>query len=83
MGALTVTSKGQVTLRRDVLKHLGVQRGDKVAVEKLPGGRLEIRAMRPTGRISDVFDLFKRRNRPALTIGQIDKIAKVGWTGRR
>lgn len=83
MSALTVTSKGQVTLRRDVLKHLGVEAGDKVAVEKLPDGRIELRAVRPTGRISDVFDLFKRKNGPSLSIEQIGKIAKAGWAGRR
>jgi len=47
MKALTVTAKGQVTLRKDLLEHLGVQPGDKIAVDKLPGGRIEIK---PRGR---------------------------------
>ena len=29
MSTLTVTAKGQVTLRKDILKHLGVQPGEK------------------------------------------------------
>jgi AbrB family looped-hinge helix DNA binding protein len=83
MKALTVTAKGQVTLRKDLLKHLGVQPGEKIAVDKLPDGRIEIKAARPTGRISDVFDVFKRRNGPSLSIEEINEIAKKGWAGRR
>ncbi len=44
MSILTVTTKGQVTLRKDVLQHLGVVPGEKIAVEKLPDGRVEVRA---------------------------------------
>ena len=48
MTTLTVTAKGQVTLRKDLLKHLGVRPGEKITVEKLPDGRIEVRAARPT-----------------------------------
>ena len=36
MSTLTVTAKGQVTLRKDILKHLGVHPGEKIAVDKAP-----------------------------------------------
>jgi bifunctional DNA-binding transcriptional regulator/antitoxin component of YhaV-PrlF toxin-antitoxin module len=39
---LTVTAKGQVTLRRGVLDHLGVKAGEKVKVSLLPDGRVEL-----------------------------------------
>jgi len=45
LNTLTVTAKGQVTLRKDLLKHLGVQPGQKVSVAVLPGG-IEVRAAR-------------------------------------
>jgi antitoxin PrlF len=38
---LTVTSKGQVTLRKDILRHLGVAPGQKIDIEMLPDRRLE------------------------------------------
>jgi hypothetical protein len=38
MSTLTVTAKGQITLPNNLLKHLGVRPGEKVAVAKLPGG---------------------------------------------
>jgi hypothetical protein len=54
MSTLTVTATGQVTLRRELLKHLGVQPGEKIAINKLPNGRIEMKAAQPTGKISDI-----------------------------
>ena len=39
---LTVTAKGQVTLRRAVLAHLGVEPGAKLSVSLLENGRIEL-----------------------------------------
>ena len=39
---LTVTAKGQVTLRKSVLRHLGVKPGDKIEIALLAGGRVEL-----------------------------------------
>jgi AbrB family looped-hinge helix DNA binding protein len=83
MGTLTVTAKGQVTLRKDLLQHLGVQPGEKVAVEKLPGGRIEVKATRPAGNISDAFGFLKMEGGPTLTIEEINEIAADGWAGKR
>jgi AbrB family looped-hinge helix DNA binding protein len=81
MSALTVTAKGQVTLSKDILKHLGVCPGEKIAVDKLPGGRIEIRAARSTGKISDAFGLLKNKAGPSLS--DMNKIAARGWAGKR
>ena len=51
MNTLTVTAKGQVTLRKELLKHIGVQPGEKIAVDKLPDGTIAIKAARSTGKI--------------------------------
>lgn len=83
MSTLTVTAKGQVTLRKDLLQHLGVQAGEKVAVEKLPDGRIEVKAVRPSGKISDAFNLLKREGGPVLSIEEINQIAADGWAGKR
>jgi AbrB family looped-hinge helix DNA binding protein len=83
MSTLTVTTKGQVTLRKDILKHLGVAPGEKIAVDKLPDGRIVVRAARPAGRISDAFDFLKRKGGPSLSIEQINEIAGRGWAGKR
>ena len=83
MSTLTVTAKGQVTLRKNLLEHLGVQPGEKITVDKLPNGRIEIKAARHTGTISDVFDFLKRENGPSLSIEEINEVARRGWAGRR
>jgi AbrB family looped-hinge helix DNA binding protein len=83
MGTLTVTAKGQVTLRKDLLRHLGVHPGDKIVLDKLPDGRIELRAAQPTGKISDVFDLLKGKSRRRLSIEEMNEIAAQGWAGKR
>lgn len=83
MSTLTVTAKGQVTLRKDLLRHLGIQPGEKVVVDKLPNGRIEVKAARPTGKISDAFDFLRREDGPSLSIEDMSEIAAQGWAGRR
>jgi len=83
MPTLTVTAKGQITLRKDLLKHLGVRPGDKISIDKLPNGRIEVKAARPSGQISDVFNFLKRENGPSLSIEEINRIAADGWAGKR
>jgi len=60
-----------------------VHPGEKIAVNKLPDGKIEVKAARPTGKISDVFGLLKRKGGPSLTIEEMNKIAARGWAGKR
>jgi bifunctional DNA-binding transcriptional regulator/antitoxin component of YhaV-PrlF toxin-antitoxin module len=83
MTTLTITTKGQLTLRQDLIRHLGLRPGDKVEVDALPQGRIELRAARPAARIEGVFNLLRRPDAPALTLEQMTEIAAQGWSGRR
>jgi bifunctional DNA-binding transcriptional regulator/antitoxin component of YhaV-PrlF toxin-antitoxin module len=78
---LTVTAKGQVTLRKDVLRHLGVQPGEKIVVDKLPNGQLKIRAARQIGHISKFFGSLQKNDGIHLTIEEINEVAAKGWAG--
>ena len=80
---LTVTAKGQVTLRKDVLQHIGVSPGDKIEVEKLPDGRLAMRAARPRGRITEIFGSLKPVDGKSLTIEEMNDVIARGWAGHR
>lgn len=82
MSILTVTAKGQVTLKKDILRHLGVQPGDRISIDKLPNGRVEVKASSRAGEISDVFGLLKRDGAPSLSIDEINAIAAEGWARR-
>ena len=83
MSTLTITAKAQVTLRKDILRHLGVQPGEKITVEKLPDGRLELKAARPVGRISDVFGFLISENGPSWSIEEMNRISAQAWAGKR
>lgn len=80
---LTVTSKGQVTLRKDVLQHLGVSPGDRLEVSKLPDGRVQVRAARKAGSIETVFGMLQDGKGRKLSLEQIAAAAAAGWAGRR
>ena len=83
MKTLTITAKGQVTLRKELLRHLGVSPGEKIAIEQLPGGRIEVKAAQPTGSITDVFGLLKHKVSRPLSVEDINRIAAEGWAGKR
>ena len=81
MITLTITAKGQVTLRREVLEHLGVGPGEQIDVTKLPDGRIEVRAA-AKGEISSLFGMLKKKGRKPLSIDEISEITKQGWSGK-
>ena len=79
---LTITSKGQVTLRKELLAHLGLKPGDKVRVEPQGDGSVTIRPTRKKdGDISAVFGMLKRPGQPVLTIEEINEFTRKGWAG--
>jgi len=81
MSTLTVTAKGQVTLRKDILEHLGVGPGAQIDVTKLPDGRIEVRAA-PAGEISALFGMLEKTGGPSLSIDEMNEIARQGWAGK-
>jgi antitoxin PrlF len=80
---LTVTAKGQVTLRKEVLRHLGVGPGQQVEVDLLPKGRIEIRGATPKGSIENFIGCAHRPETKPLTIDEINEIIADGWAGIR
>lgn len=79
MTTLTITAKGQVTLKQDLLKHLGVGPGEKIEADKLPDGRIVVKAVVPNGRISDFIGCLSQKRGPKLTIDEMNRIATQGW----
>jgi bifunctional DNA-binding transcriptional regulator/antitoxin component of YhaV-PrlF toxin-antitoxin module len=79
MTTLTITTKGQVTLKRDLLKHLGVGPGEKIEAEKLPDGRIVVKAVAPNGTITDFIGCLSQKRGPKLTIDEMNQIATRGW----
>jgi hypothetical protein len=83
MPVLTVTKRGQVSLGNELLRHLGVRPGERLEVDMLPNGRIEARAARRTGHISDIFGVLKRPGGPSLSIEEMNEVIADGWAGKR
>ncbi len=83
MSSLTVTAKCQVTLKRDLLQHLGVKPGEQVDLEKLPGGELRLRAARPAGSIDGFLGLLAGKTDKVATLDEMKEVAAAGWAGER
>ena len=83
MKTLTVTSRGQVTFRKEILQHLGIEPGERIELELVPGGRGVLRASRPSQKIDSFLGLLAGRAKKTATIGQIDEAAQAGWAGRK
>jgi bifunctional DNA-binding transcriptional regulator/antitoxin component of YhaV-PrlF toxin-antitoxin module len=82
MTTLTVTARGQVTFRKDVLQHLGVRPGEKIELQKLPDGRVTLKAARPAGTIDGFVGLLAGKSKKVATIEEIDDAAAAGWAGK-
>ena len=80
---LKVTAKGRVTLRKELLDHLGVEPGGKIVVDVLPWGRAEVRAARPRATIDDFIGCLKQPGGPSITLDEINRIATNSWAGKR
>lgn len=83
MTTLTVTARGQVTFRKELLQHLGVSPGGKIELDLLPGGSVILRAARPKGTIEDFFGLLEGKSEKIATIEEINGAAARGWAGER
>ena len=83
MATLTVTAKGQITLKQELLRHLNVSPGQKVQVNMLPDGKLVVQPAAKTGSIERFFGSLEQKDGPKLTIAQIKKITEDAWDGKR
>ena len=83
MTTLTVTAKGQVTLRKDVLQHLGIKPGEKIELDLLPDGRGLLKAARPSGTIKGFVGLLAGKTRKVATIEEINRATAQGWAGKK
>jgi AbrB family looped-hinge helix DNA binding protein len=83
MATLTVTERGQVTLRKEVLHHMGLNAGGKLDVELLPDGRVLLAAARQPGSIHEFFGLLASKTDKVASLEEIDEAIARGWAGQR
>ena len=80
MPALTITAKGQVTFRKEILQHLGLKAGEKIELDLIPGGKVIIQALKPTGRMSDFIGCLANKTNKVLTIEEINEATQQAWS---
>ena len=73
MAIVSTTSRGQVTLRKEIFQHVGIRPGEKLEIDLLPGGEFRGRAVRKKGRIEDVFGMLAGKTDVKLTIEEMDE----------
>lgn len=83
MTTLTVTARGQVTFRKEVLQHLGIKPGEKIELDLLPDGRAALRAAQPTGSMTGFVGLLAGKTTKVATIDEINEAAARGWAARK
>ncbi len=81
MTTLTVTAKGQVTFRKDVLQHLGIRPGEKIELDLLPDGKGLLKAARPGGTIDGFVGLLAGRTRKVASIEEMNDATAQAWAG--
>lgn len=83
MTTLKVTAKGQVTLRKELLQHLGIAPGEQIQLDLLPDGRAVLQAARPKGTIAGFVGLLAGRTDKRASIEEINEAAAAGWAGKK
>jgi bifunctional DNA-binding transcriptional regulator/antitoxin component of YhaV-PrlF toxin-antitoxin module len=80
MITLTVTARGQIMIRKEVLQHLGIQPGRKLEVDLIPGGKAQLKAAQGKGSFSDLKGALQgKTNGKRLSIEQLNQaIADAG-----
>ena len=75
---LKVTAKGQVTLPRAVLDHLGVMPGDKVSVSLLENERIEPVAAAARDDIKDLRGALRRSRQRPVSLEEMQEAIEAG-----
>ncbi|MGA1302317.1 MAG: AbrB/MazE/SpoVT family DNA-binding domain-containing protein [Burkholderiaceae bacterium] len=82
MAILTVTERGQVTLRKEILNHLGIKPGDKIEVDLLPHGKGLLKASEPKESIDAFVGVLKGRSTKVASVDELNEAVAESWAGR-
>jgi len=78
MTVATMTSKGQITIPKDVRDELGLEPGMKVDFVRVGAGEYRLRP-RNLG-VADLFGILKYDG-PSLSIEEMNEAIRDGWAG--
>lgn len=79
MATATITSKGQITLPKQIRERLGVKTGDRIAFRERSDGSIMVEA--DTVDLLDLFGMLKPRRR-GITLKDMEAAIRRGASGR-
>lgn len=81
MPALTVTAKGQITLKRELLQYLGIAPGQQLEVNKLANGVLALHAKSEQG--LEAFAGCLPMPAQTLSVQDMNQLIAESWADNR
>ena len=82
MATLTITLRGQVTFRKEVLQHLGIQPGEKIELDLLPDGRVLLKAAQHAHGIEGFVGLLSGKSSKTATLAEINEATSRAWADK-
>ena len=79
-----IISSHMVVQQKTELKFWGwCEPGEKIQLDKLPDGRISLRAARPSGKIDSFVGLLAGKTKKVASLKELDEAAAEGWAGKR
>ena len=82
MPDLTITAKGQITLKKEILLHLGLRPGEKIELDLLPGGTGIIKVANQQGKIDEFIGLLSSKTSKIASIEEINEVISNSWASK-
>jgi antitoxin component of MazEF toxin-antitoxin module len=79
---ITLSGRGQFTLNKGLMEHLGVKPGDQVSINKMPDGKLEISAKNDKWTVDEAKAYFReifKDNKIHATIDEMNAAIAAGY----
>ena len=73
MAKLTFTLKGQIKLGKEVLRHLGVEAGDRVSIDLLPDGTATLTGVKVGAGVEKFFGILHDPDQRPLSLEEIEQ----------
>ena len=80
MALATLTSKGQVTIPKEIRESLHLHTGDRIEILVKESGEAVIRPI--CQKVDDIFCILKNINQKALSIDEMDQAIKKRLKGK-
>jgi AbrB family looped-hinge helix DNA binding protein len=82
MTRLTITAKGQVTLKKAILERLGVGPGDQVEAFVAADGSVVLSPVRQSASLADAAGMLAHHVTRPVSLDELDRAIAAGWAGR-